>query len=42
MCYDMRRFEKIAENKKQREKEQEFRFSVEDNSSSRSKRLKKA
>ena len=46
MCYDMRRFEKIAEEKK-RKKEQELRFSVEDkpeiyaNPSPESKRLKK-
>jgi hypothetical protein len=47
MCHDMRRFEKIAEEKKQRKKEQELRFSVEDkpeiyvNPSSERKRLKK-
>jgi hypothetical protein len=44
----MRRFEKIAEEKKRRKKEQELRFSIEDkpeiyaNPSSESKSLKKA
>lgn len=47
MCYDMRRFEKIEEERRRHKKEQELRFSVEDkpeicvNPSSRSKRLKK-
>jgi len=30
MCYKMRRFEKIAEEKKRRQKEQELSFTVED------------
>jgi hypothetical protein len=30
MCYKMRRFEKIAEEKKRRQKEQELTFTVED------------
>lgn len=30
MCHNMRRFEKIAEEKKRRQKEQEIKFTVED------------
>ena len=30
MCYKMRRFERIAEEKKRRQKEQELSFAVED------------
>jgi len=47
MCYEMRRFEKIEEEKKQRKKEQELEFSVEDkpeihvNSRSRNRTVEK-
>lgn len=37
MCYKMRRFEKIAEEKKRRQKEKELSFAVEDESEVHSK-----